>query len=267
MSYGEESSWKDPHKEILLFPPSIFEHLPQQSTKTSSGCKMRTGNIAVLLNWLRKTGGLAAWPATLKSNETTSATVQIIDLMSKIRSYWPARYETVKSSAERLLLSLLNDLPEGIPEVQIVANWYDGLFGKLTDTRESISLKSACRLQRGKGKNLQISALSTIEEWDAVLASSASKRGLLKILYETWEQMGDQLPNALNLFLSGGFKERFKVSPIKRGCITTLPEHCDCEECLSSRHKEAEQRLMTYAKYAIRYTCSIVCIPTTQTWQ
>ena len=77
----------------------------------------------------------------------------------------------------------------GIPEVHIVADRYNGLFGKLTDTGELISLKSACRLRRGKGKNLQISALSTIEEWDAVLASSASKSRLLEILYETWEQM------------------------------------------------------------------------------
>ena len=186
---------------------------------------MRTGNKAVLLNWLRKKGGLAAWPATLKSKETTSATVHIIDLMSKIRSYRSARFETVKFFAERLLLSLLNDLPVGIPEVHIVAARYDGLFGKLTDTGELISLKSACRLRRGKGENLQISGLSTIEEWDAVLASSVSKSRLLKILYETWEQMGDQLSNALNLFLSGGFKERFKVSMVKGGCSPTLPEH------------------------------------------
>ena len=150
LSYGEEKEKavaKILTKEILLFPPSIFEHLPQQSTKTSSGWKMRTGNKAVLLNWLRKKGGLSAWPATLKSKETTSATVHIIDLMSKIRSYRPARFETVKSFAERLLLSLLNDLPVGIPEVHIVADRYNGLFGKLTDTGESISLKSACRLQ------------------------------------------------------------------------------------------------------------------------
>ena len=224
----------------------------------------------MLLNWLRKKGGLSSWPATVKSKETTSATVHIIDLMSKIRSYRPARFETVKSFAERLLLSLLNYLPVGIPEVHIVAHRYNGLFGKLTDTGELISLKSACRLRRGKGKNLQISALSTIEEWDAVLASSASKSRLLEILYETWEQMSDQLPNALNIFLSGGFKERFKVSLVKRGCCPTLPEHCYYEECLTSSHEEADQRLMTHVKYASRYACSIVaslCMPTTQTWQ
>jgi hypothetical protein len=116
---------------------------------------------------------------------------------------------------------LLNDLPVGISVVHVFADRYDGPFGNITDTGESISLKSACRLRRGKGKNLQISALSTIEEWDAVLASSASKSRLLEILYETWEQMGDQLLNALNLFLSGGFKERFKVSLVKRGCSST----------------------------------------------
>ena len=93
-------------------------------------------------------------PATLKSKETTSATVQIIDLMSKIRSYRPARLETVKSFVERLPLSLLNDFSVGILEVHIVTNRYNGLFGKLTDTGESISLKSACRLRRGKGKTL-----------------------------------------------------------------------------------------------------------------
>ena len=57
LSYGEEKEKavaKILTKEILPFPPSIFEHLPQQSTKTSSGWKMRTGNKAVLLNWLRK---------------------------------------------------------------------------------------------------------------------------------------------------------------------------------------------------------------------
>ena len=57
LSYGEEKEKavaKILTKEILLFPPSIFEHLPQQSTKTSSGWKMRTVNKAVLLNWLRK---------------------------------------------------------------------------------------------------------------------------------------------------------------------------------------------------------------------
>ena len=82
----------------------------------------------------------------------------------KIRSYRPARFETVKSFAERLLLSLLNYLPVGIPEVHIVAHRYNGLFGKLTDTGELISLKLACRFRQGKGKNLQISTLSTIEE-------------------------------------------------------------------------------------------------------
>ena len=143
----------------------------------------------MLLSWLRRKGELSAWPATLKSKETTSGTVHIINLMSKIRSYRPARFETVKSFVERLLLSLLNDLPVGIPEVHIVAYRYNWLFGKLTHTGESISLKSACRLRRGKGKNLQISALSTIDEWDAVLASSAYKSQLLEILYETWEQM------------------------------------------------------------------------------
>ena len=229
---------------------------------------MRAGNKAVLLNWLRKKGGLSAWPAALKSKETTSATVHIIDLISKIRSYRPARFETVKSFAEKLFLSLLNYLPVGIPEVHIVAHRYNGLFGKLTDTGGLISLKSACRLRRGKWKNLQISALSTIEEWDAVQACSASKSRLLEILYETWEQMSDQLPNALNLLLSGGFKGRFKV--VKRGCSPTLPEHCYYEECLSSSHEEAKPRLMTHVKYASRYACSIVaslCMPTTQTWQ
>ena len=154
--------------------------------------------------------------------------------------------------------------------LHIVTDRYNGLFGKLTDTEESISLKSACRLQRGKGKNLQISALSTIEEWDAVLPSSVSKIRLLESLYETCEQTGDQLPNALNLFISGGFKERFKVSLVKRGCSPTLPEHCDYEECLSSNHEEADLRLKTHAKYARRYTCSIVaslCMPKIQTWQ
>ncbi|XP_065562052.1 uncharacterized protein LOC136028250 [Artemia franciscana] len=178
--------------------------------------------------------------------------------MSKIRSYRPARFETVKSFAERLLLSLLNDLPEGIPEVHIVADRYDGLFGKLMDTEESISLKSACRFRRGKGKNLQINALSTIEESDAALANSASKSGLLEILCETWEKMGDQLPNAPNLFLSGGLKERLKVSLVERGCSPTLSEHCDYKECLSSRHKEADQHLITHTKYARNYACSIV---------
>ena len=40
LSYGEEKEKvvaKILTKEIVLFPPSIFEHLPQQSTKTSSG--------------------------------------------------------------------------------------------------------------------------------------------------------------------------------------------------------------------------------------
>ena len=95
---------------------------------------MRAGNKAVVLNRLRKKGGLAAWPPTLKSKETTSAKVHIIDLMSKIRSNWPTRFETVKSFAERLLLSMLNDLPVGIPEVHIVAHRYNGLFGKLTES-------------------------------------------------------------------------------------------------------------------------------------
>ena len=67
-----------------------------------------------------------------------------------------------------------------------------------------------------------------------------------------------ELPNTLNLFLSGGFKERFKVSLVKRGCSPTLPEHCDYKECLSSSHEEADQHLMTHAKYASRYACSIV---------
>ena len=173
--------------------------------------------------------------------------------MSKIRSYRPARLETVKSFAERLLLSLLNYLPVSIPEVHIVAHRYNGLFRRLTDTGELISLKSTCRLRRRKRKNLQISALSTTEEWDAVLASSASKSRLIEIVYETWEQMSDQLPNALNLFLSGGLKERFKVSLVKRGCCPTLPEHCYYEECLSSSHEEADQRLITHVKYASRY--------------
>ena len=70
--------------------------------------------------------------------------------------------------------------------------------------------------------------------------------------------MGDQLPNALNLFLSGKFKERFKMSLVKRGCSPTLPEHCDYEECLSSSHEEADQRLMTHAKYASHYACGII---------
>ena len=144
----------------------------------------------------------------------------------------------------------------GIPEVHIVADRYDGLFGKVTATEESISLKSA--FTRGKGKNFQISALSTIEEWDAVLASSASKSRLLKILYETWEQMADQLPNPLTLFLLGEFKERFKVSLVKRSSSPTLLEHCDYEECLPFSHEEADQRLMTHAKYASRYACSII---------
>jgi len=123
---------------------------------------------------------------------------------------------------ERLLLSLLNDFPVGIPEAKIVADWYDGLFGKLIDTGESISLISACRFRRGKGNNLQISALSIIKEWDAVLASSESKSRLLRILHETWEQMGDQLLNSFKLFLSGGSKEGFKVSLVKHGCTPTL---------------------------------------------
>ena len=136
----------------------------------------------------------------------------------------------------------------GISEVHIVADRYNGLFGKLTDTGELISLKSACRIQRGKGKNLQISALSTIEEWDAVLASSASKSRFLEILYETWEQMSDQLPKALNLFLSGGFKERFKVPLVKCGCCPTLPNRGVPNFCLkivsvTEQIKDAEGKL------------------------
>ena len=53
LSYGEEKEKAVANiltKEILPFPPSIFEHLPQQSTNSSSGWKMRTGNKAVLLN-------------------------------------------------------------------------------------------------------------------------------------------------------------------------------------------------------------------------
>ena len=107
---------------------------------------MRAGNKAVLLNWLRKKGGLSAWPAALKSKETTSATVHIIDLISKIRSYRPARFETVKSFAEKLFLSLLNYLPVGIPEVHIVAHRYTGLFGKLTDTGELQAQARTCML-------------------------------------------------------------------------------------------------------------------------
>ena len=131
---------------------------------------MRTGNKAILFHWLRK-------------KRTTCSLVQ--DTMSKIRSYRPTRFETVKSFAERLLLMLLNDPLVGISKVHIVENRYYGLFGKLTDTKESVSLKSACRLRQGKGKNRQISALSTIEERNAVLASSVSKSRLLEILYET----------------------------------------------------------------------------------
>ena len=40
LSYGEEKEKavaKIHAKDILLFPPTIFEHLPQQTTKTSSG--------------------------------------------------------------------------------------------------------------------------------------------------------------------------------------------------------------------------------------
>ena len=40
LSYGEEKEKavaKILTKDILLFPPSIFEHVPQQSTRTSSG--------------------------------------------------------------------------------------------------------------------------------------------------------------------------------------------------------------------------------------
>ena len=70
--------------------------------------------------------------------------------------------------------------------------------------------------------------------------------------------MGDQPPKALNLFLSGGFKERLKASLVKHGYSPTLPEHCDYEECLSSSHKEANQCLMTHAKYASHYAFSII---------
>ena len=57
LSYGEEKEkavTKILTKEVLPSSPFIFEHLPQQSTKTYCGWKMRTGNKAMLLKWLRK---------------------------------------------------------------------------------------------------------------------------------------------------------------------------------------------------------------------
>jgi len=48
------------------------------------------------------------------------------------------------------------------------------------------------------------------------------------------------------------------VSLVKRGFSPTLPEHYDYKECLSSSHKEADERLMTHGKHISHYACSIV---------
>ena len=71
---------------------------------------------------------------TLEYKEIISATVHIVDLMPMVRSYRAARFETVKSFAERLVLSVLEYLLLGIPEVHIVTGRHNRLFGKLKDT-------------------------------------------------------------------------------------------------------------------------------------
>ena len=53
------------------------------------------------------------------------------------------------------------------------------------------SLNISMQVPARKRRNLQVSALSTIEEWNAVVASSASKGWLLEIMYEASEHMND----------------------------------------------------------------------------
>ena len=194
--------------EILPYPPALAE-----VDDATVGFRLRGGNKASVIHYMKTRLGITSWPEELVEANQNLTTGYVVDLMGFKRTKVPHLGESVKSFAERVLLSIISNRPTKCSEIHIVADRYDGLYNNGNLPGDAVRLKDAsgCHARRmTSAKVHHFEKHTAIENWKDILSNADSKANLLQLLFEVWETSSQLLPNEVSLHLAGGFLDRLK---------------------------------------------------------
>ena len=169
-----------------------------------------------------------------------------------IRTKIPKDGESVKSFAERVLSSIIRNMPHNCTEIHIVADRYDGMHGYTDSHNDNICLKDAsgCHSRRMASSIVHhIEKHMPIESWKGVLSNKASKASLIQHLFEVWETSSHLLPFGITLFLSGGFHDRLKSVSVD------YENNVQFVKSASSTQEEGDTRVILHSKLCVQNKC------------
>ena len=122
------------------------------------------------------------------------------------------------------------------------------------DTYEQMSIKTLERTNRGEEQGLQlhrIAATQLVRQWRAFLKQGNNKSSLIEFLVQEWQtaKYTDKLPG----------KDLF-VTHLEK-CWKINGNHCEEVPELTSRHEEADGRLLLHAAHAAAagYSAVVIC--------